>query len=111
MTATHEILHFIWFENWKLIFPYEDETSYNVPDLPWLFSESAIDALFKEPLLKKYCYKEKPAYEYFYDVTLQEKNMIQVFAKLYRKSLSIEDFMIQGYHLIQANKEFFEKLV
>lgn len=77
----------------------------------WLFSESAIDALFKEPLLKKYCYKEKPAYEYFYDVTLQEKNMIQVFAKLYRKSLSIEDFMIQGYHLIQANKEFFEKLV
>lgn len=37
--------------------------------------------------------------------------MMQQFSKWYRESLSIEDFMIQGYHLIQANKEFFTKLV
>lgn len=104
LTCIHEIIHFIWFEKWSKIFPDSNISEYNAPNMPWLLSEIAIDAILKETDLKKYCVNEKPAYNYFYDIVIDDKNMMEYFRELFVTN-SIEEFMIKGYEYVLKNRE------
>ncbi|MDO4300457.1 MAG: hypothetical protein Q4D26_03575 [Clostridia bacterium] len=107
LACIHEIIHFIWFEKWSDVFPYYGKYEYNAPYLPWLFSEIAVDALLKETDLYKYCITDKPAYKHFYNIYINDKNMMEYFRELFRQG-SIEDFMINGIKFIQENKNIIQ---
>lgn len=104
LTCIHEILHFFWFEKWSAVFPDADREEYEA-GIVWLFSEIAVDALCKETELKKYCITAKPAYQYFYDILINNSNMMEYFRKLYGQG-NIVDFMKNGIEFIREQERF-----
>ena len=97
----HELIHYYWFKKWNISFKNTDEFDEH---LIWKFSEIAIDAFFKESKLKKYCVKEKPAYEYFYDIDIESENMIEHFRKLFSQN-SMYDYMKKGMEYLIENQK------
>ncbi|WP_066827271.1 hypothetical protein [Clostridium tepidiprofundi] len=45
--------------------------------------------------MKKYCKLEKPAYDYFYNIEINKKPLIENIRKLYNIN-NIQEFMIKG---------------
>ena len=99
LTCIHEIIHFMWFEEWTRIFLHTDIEEFNAPNLPWLLSEIVIDAIIKETELKKYCVVDKPAYKHFYDIDIEGRNMIEYFRELFIQN-DMEAFMKKGYEYV-----------
>lgn len=96
----HELVHYYWFKKWDMLF---ENVGFD-EHLVWKFSEIAIDAIFKETELKKYCVKEKPAYEYFYDIEIENENMLEHFRVLFSQN-TVEDFMKKGMEYMVKNRD------
>ena len=99
-TCIHELIHCYWFKKWDILF---ENIGFD-ERLAWKFSEIAIDAIFKETDLKKYCVKEKPAYEYFYNVEIDNESMIGHFRALFSRN-TIDGFMKKGMEYLFENRD------
>ena len=95
----HELIHCYWFKKWDILF---ENSSYD-ERLARKFSEIAIDAVFKETELEKYCVREKPAHEYFYDIKIDNENMIGHFRALFSQN-NIGGFMKKGMEYLAENR-------
>lgn len=96
----HELIHYYWFKKWNIVF--EDPSEFD-EHLVWKFSEIAIDAVFKETELNKYCVREKPAHEHFYDIETENENMIGHFRALFSQN-TIDEFMKEGMEYLVNNR-------
>lgn len=96
----HEMIHYYWFKKWNNLFDNADNSDEH---LVWKFSEIAIDAVFKGSELNKYCVKEKPAHEHFYDTEIEGENMIEHFRRLFSQ-YSIDEFMKKGMEYLVKNR-------
>ena len=95
-TCVHELIHYYWFHKWNALFNDQYPSS-----LVWIFSEIAIDALFFETPLKKYCVSQHPAHNHFYEESYEGQNLMEYFRELYREH-SIADFMRLGIEDVLA---------
>ena len=102
----HEVTHFIWFYVWQQSF-YDDKAEYDQPHLKWLLSEMVIDTLIKNTKLSTLYAQEdldKPAYEYFYNIKIQNTALLDALKKIYLNSPNIQIFMKQAYQYLQINE-------
>ena len=99
----HELIHFFWFSKWAKIFPHTNTKS-TQGNLPWLFSEIAVDAVFKETALAKFCLTDKPAYKYFYDISFDGQNMMEAFKMLFQQN-NIDNFMRSGIDYLKKHQK------
>lgn len=102
-TAVHEIIHFIWFNVWQNHFR-DNPSEYEIPNIKWIFSEAAIDAITcnDKRLSEKYPYIEY-AYTYFYDMIIGGVPILDMLNDIYKQSNIIE-FMEKGYELFCKNE-------
>ena len=105
----HEITHFLWFDKFKLVFPNWKPSDFCAPSVPWLLSEIAVDPIVKSGKFKNLT-REKCAYEYFYDETIQGRNLIECFRELYAEN-SPDDFMRKGLEILKKEKELTKRLL
>lgn len=110
MNAIHELTHFVWFDLWKKLFPDFKKETFEYPHLIWIFSEIAIDPILRDKRFSKFCNMEKPAYECFYGIEIQNKNMIEEIRKLYEEN-TIEDFMKKGIKYCARNFDTLKRYV
>ena len=96
--AVHETIHFVWFNVWQRIFK-DDKTEYETPNLKWIFSEAAVDAITRNDkrFSEKYPFTEY-AYQYFYDMRVENVCIIEMLNDIY-KSTDIIGFMKNGFVL------------
>ena len=106
----HELIHFYFFKRLKLEFPEFSIEDFDSPNLPWLFSEIAIDAIFKCTPLNKFLTNQQPAYIYFYDKKFNGQNLMKIFENLFQEN-NILDYMKKSLKFINDNAEYFKKLV
>lgn len=99
-SCIHELIHFYWFRKWEFVFK---EKYDNHQHLIWKFSEIAIDAVFRETDLKKFCVREKPAYQYFYEVEIHKRNLMEYFRELFVQN-EMEEFMRKGICFLIENE-------
>ena len=69
-----------------------------------MISEIVIDAIIKETELKKYCSEKQPAYKNFYDIQIDDVNVMAYFRNLFN-SCDIHKFMSEGYRYVVENKQ------
>lgn len=100
-SCIHELIHYYWFKKWDSLF--EDTNAFD-DHLAWKLSEIAVDAVFKMSELNKYCVKEKPSYEFFYDIEIDNENMIGHFRKLFSEN-SINEFMKKGMDYLVRHRD------
>lgn len=98
-TSIHEMIHFIWFYVWQQQFK-DASKEYESPSLKWILSEMVIDPLIKETDLKHIYAKEdieKPAYNYFYTLLIENTPVLNTLTRIYNQSKHICDFMEKAY--------------
>ena len=104
-TALHEIVHFVWFHVWNNYFK-DNIKEYEAPHLKWVFSEMVVDPVMrKDNRLKDLnpYFDDGCAYGYFYNMTINEKPILETMYYMYT-SLSIIEFMKQGYSYCEKNE-------
>ncbi len=111
--ALHEITHFIWFEKVKQ-FDGIKHFSQNQDDetyLPfWLLSEIVIDPILNSTEFAKKYEMTWKSYSEFYDITIQNRNLMEYISCLWNKRKSFEDFYKESSSFVYANsKEIYEK--
>lgn len=85
---------------WKNSNKWVVDTTYSAQNKLWLFVEIAIDAIFANSGLNKFC--DSPTYKYFYSIKIDGVNIMEQFRKLYGK-ISLLDFLDTVYMFVREN--------
>lgn len=111
-TAIHEILHFLYFENWKEVFPKAERQTYDSPHLAWKLSEILAPIIMNHnPKIQKIVKDYSPGYKEFQNLKIGNEKLISYFETLYEKHLKKEgdfaDFLKISWNDIEKNKNIF----
>lgn len=99
-TCAHEILHFIWFEKWKQLYPECTRREYDSPNIPWQYSEMVIDPILNSNEIKPILKIKAKSYDSFYNLIDEEIPVMDNLISIYNESLPIEEKIIKGYEYI-----------
>lgn len=109
----HEVTHFLWFYVWQQNF-HDNTAEYDKPHLKWLLSEMVIDTLIKNTKLNTLYAQEdldKPAYNYFYNIKIQNIPLLDTLKEIYLNSKNIQTFMQNSYLYLQINETTIRKQI
>ena len=107
--TVHELIHFFWFDLWKIVFPNYSKNDFSAPSLGWAISELVIDAIAKCTDLKNYT-REKSAYGYVYEIEYKNKNLMDIMKEMFFDSKDIKEFMKNTFDFLIKNPEL-QKLI
>lgn len=91
-----------WRQNENLAF----QTNYEANNRLWLFAEIAVDAMFYNSELKKFCVE--PTYKYFYSIRINNIKFMEDFRSLFNK-VGVEDFLNEVYYFVYENFDYLIK--
>lgn len=108
-SSLHELIHFIWFDVWNRHFN-DDKKEYETPHLKWIFSEMVVDVIRDNSGLKKLDPFKHSTYEEFYDIKIENQNLMYIINEIYLNSNSIEEFMEKGYEFCEDYRSEIEHI-
>ncbi len=114
-TTVHEILHFLYFEKWKEVFPESDRRMFDSPHLVWKLSEVLAPVIMNSnPDIQKIVKENSPGYKEFQGVKIGNKKLMKYFDDLYKKHLksddSFEDFLKKAWESVEKYKSVLEQI-
>src|SRR3989344_642932 len=101
----HELLHFIYFEKWKKVFPKTKEKEFNSPHLVWKLSEMVPEILLNDKRIQevfKYHFKSYKEYRKF---KLNNKPLLEYLQEFYNERRDFSDFLIKSWDFINKHKK------
>jgi len=115
MTAAHEIIHFLYFEKWKEVFPDAEKKTFDTPHLAWKLSEILDPIIMNHnPEIKKLIGGHAQGYKEFENIKIGNKNLVPYFEDLYKKHLKsgkpFSDFLKMSWNAIEKHKAIIEKI-
>ncbi len=104
-TAVHELIHRFWWMKWDKLFKKKKRMlEHSFPATSWFLSEMVVHTITKNSDLIKFVGKRKIAYDDFYEMKFDGKNLYDVLDELYNNN-SLEDFMQLAYEFVEKNKK------
>lgn len=103
--AIHEILHFIYFEKWKEVFPNSNEKHFDAPHLIWQLSEMVPPIILSDKRIQKIIKHKPRAYKEYESAKINNKPLLSYFKGFYKKRKSFEDFLITSYSFVKKHKK------
>lgn len=97
LVCAHEVLHFIWFEKWKQIYPEHPKYMYDSPYIPWKYSEIVTDPILNSDEIFSILKVKEKSYDYFYKLKDEGNSVMDTLKKIYKSNKSIEDKIKIGY--------------
>ena len=104
-TATHELLHFIYFDKFKDIFPEIPEKEYNTPHLAWHLSEIVPGVILNDERIQKIFVREHTSYKHYYEIKIEGKSLMKHIQDIYDSKKDFEDFVRKSWEFVNVNKE------
>ena len=98
-TTLHEIMLFFWFHRWQEHF-HDNPKEYDVPHLKWIYSEMVTDTFARFSPLQKFYGDYPAAYDYFYTLKIDGKNVLDVLGEVYQ-SCGIKGLFYDGFDFIK----------
>lgn len=86
----------------KELKPWTENSEYEAKNKIWQFAEIAVDAVFANTDLSKFC--SAPSYKYFYSLNIDGVNFMNEFRKLH-KLVSWDDFYKAVYMFVHENSK------
>lgn len=102
--ALHEILHFLWFEKWKDVFPNFKEKEFESPNLIWKLSEIVPLAILGDKRIQSIFKHEPSVYREWRLKKINGKPLLEQIQKLYTDKKSMADFMKKSLDFLKANE-------
>lgn len=85
---------------WNSFNHWEYNTDFDVKNKIFMFVDMAIDAVFANSELCKIC--PNPSYKYFYNLNVENQNVMQKFREAYTK-MTLENFFTEVYMFVYIN--------
>ena len=102
-TNIHEILHFIYFEKWKKLFPKIPEKKFDAPYLVWDLSEMATSIILSDKRIQK-IFKHKPhPYKEHEKIKINEKYLLTYLREFYKKRKNFDNFLRDSWKFLNKN--------
>ena len=104
--SIHELLHFIYFERWKTVFPDTKEREFDTPYLVWHLSEMVPGIILNDPrirgIVKNWKYHSYKEYE---AIKINGISMLSRLQDLYDDRTSFATFLQEAWKFVQKNEK------
>lgn len=97
---THEVLHFIWFDKFKKLYPNIQDSEFIAPHISWIYSELITPIILNRDSIVKLTLSKE---ECLYDFMNQE--VMDNLKNIFNKNISIDERIREGYQYV---KTYFE---
>jgi hypothetical protein len=103
--SLHELLHFIYFEKWKEIFPQTNEKEFEGPGLVWELSEMVPPIILSDERIQRVL-KHKPfVYNEYKTLKIKNKPILKYLQKFYDNRADFEDFLRTSWKFIKKHEK------
>jgi len=108
-TSEHEILHFIYYEKWKEIFPEATSKDFQPPSLHWHLSELIAPIVLNDKKIKAVFDYPHRGYEEHEKLKINGKGIFEILLEMYNKKRNFSSFIKDAYNfLLKHEKEIQE---
>jgi len=109
--SLHEILHFIYFEKWKEVFPRTNEKKFDGPYLVWDLSEMVPSIILSDKRIQKILKHKPSVYSEYAKLRIGNKPLLGYLQEFYDNKKDFEDFLRQSWKFVKKHeKEIIGKL-
>ncbi|HLD16063.1 MAG TPA: hypothetical protein VJB94_05855 [Candidatus Nanoarchaeia archaeon] len=105
VVALHEILHFIWFEKWKEIFPKYRKEEFENPHLVWKLSEMVPLSVLNDNRIQDIFKHEPSVYNEWKFKQIERKPLLEHLQEIYNKRSSFADFMKKSWKFVKKHEK------
>lgn len=104
-TAIHEILHFIYFEKWKKVFPRTEEKEFDAPYLVWQLSEMVTGIILNDKRVQNVFKYKFNSYKEFENFKLNKKPLLSYLQDFYDNRKDFADFLKKSWKFVKQHAE------
>lgn len=104
-TAIHEILHFIYFEKWKKVFPKTKEKEFDAPHLVWQLSEMVPKIILSDKKVQKVFRYKFDSYKEYENFKLNGKPLLSYLQKFYDNRKDFADFLKKSWKFVKKHEK------
>ena len=102
--TVHEILHFIYFEKWKKVFPKTNEKHFEIPHLVWKLSEIVPKAILSDERVQKIFKHNPTVYDEYHELKINGKPLLDYIDEFYFKRKNFKDFLKKSWVFVNKHK-------
>lgn len=103
-TAIHELLHFIYFEKWKKVFPKTEDKEFDSPHLVWQLSEMVPGIILNDFRVRRvFNYKFK-SYKEYEKIKINGKFLYSYLKDFYKQRKDFEDFLRRSWRFVKKHE-------
>lgn len=99
--VAHETLHFLWFEKWKVLYPYSLRREYDSPYLVWQYSEMVTDPILNSNVINRVLGINEKSYNCFYEIKDENNYIMDELCKIYDSDLEIDKKISCGFEYVK----------
>ena len=103
--AIHELLHFIYFEKWKRIFPNAKEREFDAPYLVWKLSEMVPKVILNEKRIQEIFKYKFDSYREYENFKLNGKPLLSYLQDFYDDRKDFADFLKQSWEFVKKHEK------
>lgn len=103
--AMHEILHFIYFEKWKKVFPETSERVFNAPHLSWQLSEIVPGIILNDKRVQKVFRYKFDSYKEYENFKLNGKPLLSYLQDFYDNRKDFADFLKNSWEFVKKHEK------
>lgn len=100
-TAIHEILHFIYFEKWKKVFPKTNEREFDGPHLVWQLSEMVPRIILNDKRVQKVFRYKFVSYKEYEKFKLNGRSLLSYLQNFYDNRKDFADFLRKSWRFVK----------
>jgi hypothetical protein len=101
--AIHELLHFIYFEKWKSLFPQVKESAFDAPYLTWQLSEMVPEIVLNDKRMQEVLKCRFHSYKEYQKCRIRGKPLLQYLQKFYDERKDFEDFLRKSWQFVKKH--------
>lgn len=99
--AIHEILHFIYFEKWKKVFPKTKEKEFDAPHLVWQLSEMVPGIVLNDKRVQNVFKYKFDSYKEYENFKLNGKPLLSYLQDFYDNRKDFADFLKKSWKFVK----------
>jgi len=108
--SIHEILHFIYYEKWKEIFPNTTIKDFEPPSLIWHLSELVVPAILNDKKIQNIFKYNHKTYDEYNKLRINGKNINKILLNLYENRKNFSSFIKRAYDFILKHKKEIQEI-
>lgn len=107
-TATHELIHFLYFKKWAKLFPEQKPENFESPDPVWVLSEILVAVIGNDPRIQRLEVGTFDVYPNWSGFMIGEDKIMAPYEKIYAENTDFDTFLRKSWNKFQELDDKFQ---